>query len=100
MSEDSKLSQIDWNITNILEQYLFVENDVKSRHEVKTLISKYLNSIKSSNDINEYFINIDAINNTIEVIHEHKMIIDIGIKLTKDANKFSTNRITIFKTGT
>lgn len=92
------LITIENRIDGILFNYLFDFNDEITRIRVRTLVDDYLSGVLAARGISWYDIQIDAVNNTNEVIRMSTAIIDVIIDFPRGIHKF-INRITITKVG-
>ena len=92
------LITIEEAIEDILSNYMFQFNDSSTRLEIKTIVEKYLDGIRSNGGIYEYLVIMDSSNNPNDVIDYNMAVLDIAIEPARGIHKF-VNRVTVLKTG-
>jgi hypothetical protein len=92
------LITVEEAIEDVLGNYVFEFNDATTRLEIKSIVDKFLDNVRSAGGIYDYRTIMDASNNTNEVIDQNTAIIDVGVEPARGAQKF-INRITVLKTG-
>jgi hypothetical protein len=92
------LITIEEAIEDVLGNYVFEFNDATTRLEIKSIVDKFLDNVRSAGGVYDYRTVMDTSNNTNEIIDQNFAIIDVGIEPAKGAQKF-INRITVLKTG-
>lgn len=92
------LITIEESVEDVLANYLYEFNDATTRLEIKSIVDRFLDNVRSAGGIYDYRTVMDTTNNTNEIIDQNFAIIDIGIEPVRGAQKF-INRITVLKTG-
>jgi hypothetical protein len=92
------LITLEETVEDILANYLFEFNDATTRLEIKSIVDKYLDNVRSAGGIYNFTTVMDSKNNTSETIDQNFAIIDIGVEPARGAQKF-INRLTVLKTG-
>jgi hypothetical protein len=92
------LITVEEAIEDVLNNYVFEFNDSTTRLEIKSIVDKFLDNVRSAGGIYDYRTIMDTTNNTNEIIDQNFAIIDVGIEPARGAQKF-INRITVLKTG-
>jgi len=92
------LITVEEAIEDVLNNYVFEFNDATTRLEIKSIVDKFLENVRSAGGIYDYRTIMDSSNNTAEIIDQNFAIIDVGIEPARGAQKF-INRITVLKTG-
>jgi hypothetical protein len=92
------LITVEEAIIDVLSNYVFEFNDATTRLEIKSIVDKFLDNVRSAGGIYDYRTIMDSSNNTAEIIDQNFAIIDVGIEPARGAQKF-INRITVLKTG-
>ena len=93
------LITVEEAIEDVLTGYLFEFNDVTTRLEISTIVSNYLETVRTAGGIYDYTVIMDESNNTAEIIDQNFGIIDVAIEPSRGLQKF-INRVTVLKTGT
>ena len=92
------LITVEEAIEEVLGNYVFEFNDSTTRLEIKSIVDKFLDNVRSGGGIYDYTTVMDSSNNTNEIIDQNYAIIDVGVEPARGAQKF-INRITVLKTG-
>lgn len=92
------LITIEEAVEDVLANYLFEFNDSSTRLEIKTIIERYLDGVRSNGGIYNFIVIMDESNNTNEVIDNNMGILDIAIEPARGIHKF-VSRVTVLKTG-
>lgn len=92
------LITIEEAVEDILANYLFEFNDSSTRLEIKTIVERYLDGVRSNGGIYEFLVIMDESNNTAEIIDQNMGILDIALEPARGIHKF-VNRVTVLKTG-
>lgn len=85
-------------IEDVLDGYIFENNDQSTRLEIKGIADRFLDGVRSAGGIYDYSTIIDSSNNTPEIISQKFAIIDIGVEPTIGMQKF-INRVTVLENG-
>lgn len=93
------LITVEEAIEDVLTGYLFEFNDVTTRLEISTIVSNYLETVRTAGGVYDYTVVMDESNNTAEIIDQNFGIIDVAIEPSRGLQKF-INRVTVLKTGT
>jgi hypothetical protein len=92
------LITVEESVEDVLQNYLFEFNDATTRLEIKSIVDRFLDNVRSAGGIYDFRTIMDTSNNTPDIIDQNFAIIDIGIEPVRGAQKF-INRITVLKTG-
>ena len=92
------LITVEEAIEDVLNNYVFEFNDPTTRLEIKSIVDKFLDNVRSAGGIYDFKTIMDSSNNTNEIIDQKFAIIDVGIEPARGAQKF-INRITVLRTG-
>ena len=88
------LNTIEYRCRAILNDYIFTHNNAATRSDIYSRLDPILRSMKDSEVIAKYDIQIDEGNNTKDVIDEKACIVDIAVWVTPNMEKIIT-RLTI-----
>ena len=88
------LNTIEYRCRAILNDYIFTYNNAATRSDIYSRLDPILRSMKDSEVIAKYEIQIDEGNNTKDVIDEKACIVDIAVWVTPNMEKIIT-RLTI-----
>ena len=80
-------------LKNILDNYLFEQNNEETRLNISNSVKPILNNILSSGGILSYGVVCDSVNNTDTIISQGKLIIDLTIKQSVTAETIVINFI-------
>lgn len=92
------LITIEKDIERILFNFLFDFNDEITQLRVKSIVKNYLDAVLAARGISYYEVQIDAKNNTQEIIENNAALLDIRVDFPRGIHKF-INRITITRVG-
>jgi len=92
------LITIEKDIERILFNFLFDFNDEITQLRVKSIVKNYLDAVLAARGISYYEVQIDAKNNTNEIIENNAALLDIRVDFPRGIHKF-INRITITRVG-
>ena len=92
------LITIENDVEDMLSNYVFEFNDAATRLEIKTMVEKYLETVRELGGIYDFMVVMDETNNTPTVIDQNVGILDIGIEPARGMQRI-INRITVLKTG-
>ena len=92
------LITIENDIEDMLSNYVFEFNDAATRLEIRTMVEKYLETVRELGGVYDFMVIMDETNNTPTVIDQNVGILDIGIEPARGMQKI-INRITVLKTG-
>ena len=84
------LNTIEYRCRAILNDYVFTYNNAATRAEIYSRLDPILRSMKDSEVIAKYDIQIDEGNNTKDVIDEKACIVDIAVWVTPNMEKIIT----------
>lgn len=92
------LITIEEAVEDVLASYLFEFNDSSTRLEIKTIVERYLDGVRSNGGIYNFQVTMDESNNPPEVIDNNTGILDIALEPARGIHKF-ISRVTVTKTG-
>lgn len=73
----NKLSTPFYRIGNL---FLFEPNNGITRNHFENMIKVYLSYLHKNNQISDYAVRCDVINNPLEVVKQNKLVCDVAIK--------------------
>jgi hypothetical protein len=77
---------VRYDLSEILEQYLFELNTEEVRDDIRHDISSYLDALVMDLSVAEYNVICDKYNNTPAVVDSHQLVVDVYIKPAHGVN--------------
>lgn len=81
--------EINRQITDVLKQYMFVENIASNRSALTSALQTILRKFRSANAISEYSVICNDINNPPDIVLAGKLIVDITISFVLSVQNIS-----------
>ena len=80
LSQNPLLQEINAELGNYLENYLFELNNPQTRHSVEAGLESYFSGLMSEGAIYDFLVVCDESNNSPQTIENRELIVDVFVK--------------------